>query len=149
MMPTTIDAITFPLIERIKALETQLVNSRIEHSHTMHGRDTLRTELDAARNELDQANNQIRSLIEQNCDLSNRLNGGPVLQRVTVEAMTELESRKSVGIMMIGHEWHFLAGWWRGKGWHKRPGCGVMASSMNRPTAGWFIDLSTIPEVQQ
>ena len=76
----------------------------------------------------------------------------PVLQPVTPEAMAELEGRAAVGVVMITpyneagdnivRVMSFVAGKWG----HYRDG---WKADVSRPSVGWFIDLTTIPEVQQ
>ena len=72
----------------------------------------------------------------------------PVLQRVTPEAMAELEQRGAVGVLVASE---YGAGvlnysqqyghWWRDE-W----GASIR---VDRPWRGWFIELATLKEVQQ
>ena len=68
----------------------------------------------------------------------------PTLQRVTPEAMADLEEREAVGVLFInGYDTKVASynsrGWW----W-----CGGMGGRVDRPTRGWFIELATLKEVQ-
>ena len=67
----------------------------------------------------------------------------PVLQRVTPEAMAELELRDRATIVTCDHDAAWVYRWAKGIRWtaDRRPA--------TRPALGWFVDLSTIPEVQQ
>ena len=67
----------------------------------------------------------------------------PVLQRVTPEAMSELEQRDRATIVTCDHDAAWVYRWARGIRWtaNRRPA--------TRPAFGWFVDLTTIPEVQQ
>lgn len=67
----------------------------------------------------------------------------PTLQEVTPEAMAELEGRDNATIVTCDHDAAWVYRWSRKTRWtaNRRPA--------TRPTWGWFIDLSTIPEVQQ
>ena len=71
------------------------------------------------------------------------LESQPRLQRVTPEAMAELEGRDNATIVTCDHDAAWVYRWSRKTRWtaNRRPA--------TRPTWGWFIDLSTIPEVQQ
>ena len=68
----------------------------------------------------------------------------PTLQRVTPEAMAELEGREWVGIIHTCEYYTAVKGW-DGKQWYDE----ATGNSVYRPTGGWFIDLSKLKEVQQ
>ena len=68
----------------------------------------------------------------------------PVLQRVTPEAMAELEGREADRVLVLSELGVRQISYAIGNWWVDHPMCRV-----DRPTTGWFIDLSTIPEVQQ
>ena len=67
----------------------------------------------------------------------------PVLQPVTPEAMAELESRGMATIVTCYYDAAWVYRWAKSSRWtaDRRPA--------TRPALGWFVDLSTIPEVQQ
>ena len=71
----------------------------------------------------------------------------PTLQPVTPEAMAELEGRHAVGVLVVTEygprtlNYSHQGFWWRDDWGVHNP--------VDRPTRGWFIELSTIPEVQQ
>ena len=69
----------------------------------------------------------------------------PVLQPVTPEAMAELERREVIGVLFVDGYGVQVASYNRYRGWWWCGGIG----KLDRPTRGWFIELSTIPEVQQ
>ena len=66
-----------------------------------------------------------------------------VLQPVTPEAMAELERHNAATIVTCDHDSAWVYRWSKGMRWtaNRLPA--------TRPTWGWFIDLTTIPEVQQ
>ena len=66
----------------------------------------------------------------------------PVLQPVTPEAMAELESREVIGVLFVDGYGVQVASYNRYRGWWWCGGIG----KLDRPTRGWFIELSTIPE---
>ena len=71
----------------------------------------------------------------------------PTLQRVTPEAMAELESREAVGVLVASeHGARILSYSRRGYWWR---GDVVDGFRADRPTRGWFIELETLMEVQQ
>jgi hypothetical protein len=71
----------------------------------------------------------------------------PTLQRVTPKAMGELEARHAVSVLVVTEygartlNYSHQGFWWRDDWGVHNP--------VDRPTRGWFIELSTIPEVQQ
>ena len=69
----------------------------------------------------------------------------PTLQPVTPEAMAELEGRDVIGVLFVDGYGVQVASYNRYRGWWWCGGIG----KLDRPTRGWFVDLSTIPEVQQ
>ena len=69
----------------------------------------------------------------------------PTLQRVTPEAMAELEGRGWVGIIHIC-EYYTAALGCDGRQWHDLL---KGNTTVDRPTAGWFIELEKLKEVQQ
>ena len=69
----------------------------------------------------------------------------PTLRRVTPEAMAELESREVIGVLFVDGYGVQVASYNRYRGWWWCGGIG----KLDRPTRGWFIELATIPEVQQ
>jgi hypothetical protein len=75
----------------------------------------------------------------------------PTLQPVTPEAMAELEQRQHAAVVVLypNRLPHtvFVRFWNTRNQWHVA-GSHPM-TTIDRPTAGWFIDLSTIPEVRQ
>ena len=71
----------------------------------------------------------------------------PVLQRVTPEAMAELEARSAAGVLVATDQFarvlnYSHQGYW----WRDDMGAGFR---VNRPTRGWFVELVTLKEVQQ
>jgi hypothetical protein len=69
----------------------------------------------------------------------------PVLQPVTPEAMRELEAREAMGVLFVyGYDVQ-IASYNSSRGWWWAGGIGVL----ERPTRGWFIELSKLKEVQQ
>ena len=72
------------------------------------------------------------------------LQSQPRLQPVTPEAMAELEGDEVRRIAVL-HQWSCKTMVWvpRLRQWHSGTGCD------NPLEWGWFIELSTIPEVQQ
>ena len=81
----------------------------------------------------------VRELQQQLAELRSQ----PRLQPVTPEAMAKLEGRDNATIVTCDHDAAWVYRWSRKTRWtaNRRPA--------TRPTWGWFIDLSTIPEVQQ
>lgn len=66
----------------------------------------------------------------------------PTLQPVTPEAMAELEGRDSVEIVVLHRGFSWVYAWVDGR-WFADD------DPDKRPSAGWYIEPSTIPEVQQ
>ena len=69
----------------------------------------------------------------------------PFLQPVTPESMAELEGREVIGVLFVDGYGVQIASYNSSRGWWWCGGIG----KLDRPTRGWFIELSTIPEVQQ
>ena len=88
----------------------------------------------AMQAELDSLRQQLATLQSQ-----------PRLQPVTPEAMAELEGREVIGVLFVDGYGVQVASYNRYRGWWWCGGIG----KLDRPTRGWFIELSTIPEVQQ
>jgi hypothetical protein len=128
--------------EQYDTLLLKLAEERAEHGRTMHGRDTLRAELDEARDATRKAiwrgEEYTRSLIDRVAELQSQ----PRLRRVTAEAMTEIEQRGTARIAVVTsdiaaeYEWKAVEGWL------------VMGKKFWRPQTGWFIDLLTLPEAK-
>ena len=106
--------------EEHERLQDVLAEVRYLHGHAMHDRDTMREQLAALQSQ-------------------------PHLQPVTPEAMAELESREAIGVLFVDGYGVQVASHNRYRGWWWCGGIG----KLDRPTRGWFIELSTIPEVQQ
>jgi hypothetical protein len=68
----------------------------------------------------------------------------PVLQRVTPEAIRELEQSEWVGIIHTCEYYTAVKGWY-GKQWYDED----TGNNVDRPTGGWFIELAKLTEVQQ
>jgi hypothetical protein len=126
--------------EQYDKVSLQLAQERIEHGRTAHGRDTLRAELDAARKAVDQAewrgDAYRRSLMDRVAGLQSQ----PSLQRVTAEAMAEIEQRDTARIAVLTNDIAAEYEWKAAEGWR------VMDKKFWRPRNGWFIDLSTLTE---
>ena len=73
-----------------------------------------------------------------------RIVDAPVLQPVTPEAMAELEQREWVGIIHTCQYYTAVKGWDGGQWYDETTG-----NTVDRPTAGWFIELAQLKEVQQ
>ena len=67
----------------------------------------------------------------------------PMLQRVTPEAMAELEQSEWVGIIHTCEYYTAVKGW-DGKQWYDE----ATGNNVDRPTGGWFIELAKLTEVQ-
>ena len=72
------------------------------------------------------------------------LQSQPRLQRVTPEAMEKLEQREWVGIIHTCQYYTAVKGWDGGQWYDETTG-----NTVDRPTAGWFIELAQLKEVQQ
>ena len=76
------------------------------------------------------------------------LQSQPRLQRVTPEAMAELEQRCASGVVVVGEYGARVLNYSQqyGHWWRDEWGAGIR---VDRPWQGWFIELKKLKEVQQ
>ena len=91
----------------------------------------------AMQAELDSLRQQLATLQSQ-----------PRLQRVTPEAIRELERRCASGVVIVGEHGARVLNYSQqyGHWWRDEWGAGIR---VDRPWQGWFIELATLKEVQQ